>query len=156
MKKLLYQILGVKYDELQELFNTTEFDNVPIYTLIGKVEYPQLYNHNITKDIEFMNKIIEGEHTEYLHGLLEYTNTHKPIAEWCSEDDSFIYDVDQYIKLWCTTFMELREYYYEYTGDISSGKAYSNFKRLKTYIINTEYMMTSLLKKISSSNRELQ
>jgi len=152
LNRLINLFRKEQLDAFEHLVNTTVIEGVSIYKLINYVEHKGLYNKNILNDIEFIGVILNSNHNEYLHDKGTYTVTSNNLPLWFTTDEGeFIHNIDLHVKMWCESFLELRRLYYLYTSDISYGKAYSNFKKLKTYIINTEYMITSLLKNIDNS-----
>ena len=131
------------------------YKELNIYNTKFTNEVFKMPNRDILIDIEYIENILSKDMYEYQSSVSNYLPVNVYGSVWLSDKGEMLYNGNEVFIRWLMLYTELSEEYYKYTSDLTYGKAYSNFAKIKTYIINTEYVIDKLLEYIRANDRAL-
>jgi len=149
--------IGIKdMVSMEDKIKYIKYKNINIYnTSFIDIKYA-MPNSDIKKDIKYIENILNSDYIKQYQPSIDNLRIIKVYgSEWLCDNGRLIKEPDVVFNIWLDKYSEINKLYYKYTKDMTSGKAYSNFIRMKTYIIKTEYIIDTILEYIRSKDRDL-
>jgi len=151
----LYDKEYLKLKSITDKIDYIKYKNISIYNTDFIHSVFNMPNEDIVKDIEYLDNILACDYFEYQNIMDNYNLKRRYGSSWLCDNGYMVNNVDELFIEWLDKYKSIYMLYDNYSNDLTSGKAYSNFIRMKTYIINTEYVIDTILKYIRSKDKDL-
>lgn len=151
----LFDLGAKKLIKTEDKIEYIKYKDLLIYDTDFINDLHHMPNLDIFKDMEYINNILECDYHEYQSNVDNFMLSKVYGSDWLCDSGRMVDNPQEVFMTWLDRYRIIFNLYDRYSNDLTTGKAYSNFIRMKTYIINTEYIIDTILEYIRSKDRDL-